>query len=67
MESKVTVLLAALVSGTMHSAVVLVAVDATVKNVKAPDGRTSHYRIQVDVARDADSGTWRVAKLQFVG
>ena len=66
-ESKGTVLRAALVSGTKHSAVVLVAVDATVKNVKAPDGRTSHYRIQVDVGRDADSGSWRVAKLQFVG
>ena len=46
---------------------VLVAVDATVRNVKAPDGRPSHYRIQVDVARDPDSGAWLVSRLQFVG
>ncbi|MFI5909188.1 hypothetical protein [Dactylosporangium sp. NPDC051541] len=66
-DSKGTVLRAALVSGDKHAAVVLVAVDATVKNAKAPDGRASHYRIQVDMARDRDSGRWLVAKLQFVG
>ncbi|GAA3298716.1 hypothetical protein Dvina_12095 [Dactylosporangium vinaceum] len=66
-DSKGTVLRAALVSGDRHSAVVLVAVDATVKNAKAPEGRASHYRIQVDMARDRDSGRWLVAKLQFVG
>jgi Mce-associated membrane protein len=38
-----------------------------VKNVKAPDGRASHYRIQVDVTRDGKSGAWLVSKLQFVG
>ena len=47
---------AGLVSGDRRRAVVLVAVDATVKNVKAPDGRPSHYRIQVDLVRDRDSG-----------
>jgi Mce-associated membrane protein len=66
-DSHGTVLRSALVSGDRHSAVVLVAIDATVKNVKTPDGRASHYRIQVDVSRDPDSGKWLVSKLQFVG
>lgn len=64
-ESAGTVLRAGLVSGDRRSAVVLVAVDATVKNAKAPDGRPSHYRIQVDVTRDG--GAWLVSRLQFVG
>jgi Mce-associated membrane protein len=64
-ESRGTVLRAALVSGDRRTAVVLVAVDATVKNTKAPDGRVSHYRIQVDVAHV--SGHWLVSRLQFVG
>ncbi|MDQ7904417.1 hypothetical protein RB614_07755 [Phytohabitans sp. ZYX-F-186] len=64
-ESTGTVLRAGLISGDRRSAVVLVAVDATVKNVKAPDGRPSHYRIQVDVTRDGDA--WLVSRLQFVG
>jgi len=66
-ESAGTVLRAGLVSGDADSAIVLVAIDATVKNVKAPDGRVSHYRIQLDLALDAASGRWLVAKLQFVG
>jgi Mce-associated membrane protein len=66
-DSHGSVLRAALVSGDSDSAVVLVAVDATVKNVKAPQGRLSHYRIQVNVTRDAKSGRWLVSKLQFVG
>ncbi|MEU7874877.1 hypothetical protein [Dactylosporangium sp. NPDC049140] len=66
-DSKGTVLRSALVSGDREHAVVLVAVDATVRNSKAPEGRASHYRIQVDLARDRDSGRWLVAKLQFVG
>jgi Mce-associated membrane protein len=61
------VLRAGLVSGDRRHAVVLVAVDATVRNVKAPDGRPSHYRIQLDLVRDRDSGDWLVTKLQFVG
>jgi Mce-associated membrane protein len=65
-DSRGTVLRAALVSGDRRSAVVLVAVDATVKNTKTPDGRASHYRIQVDMTRDA-SGRWLVSRLQFVG
>lgn len=64
-ESAGTVLRAGLISGDRRSAVVLVAVDATVKNLKAPEGRPSHYRIQVDVTRDG--GAWLVSRLQFVG
>jgi Mce-associated membrane protein len=66
-RSQGTVLRAGLVSGDLDSAVVIVAVDATVKNKGAPDGRLSHYRIQVDVALDPDTGRWLVSRLQFVG
>jgi Mce-associated membrane protein len=66
-ESQGSVLRAGLVSGDRRRAVVLVAVDATVKNAKAPEGRPSHYRIQMDMVRDRDSGAWLVARLQFVG
>jgi Mce-associated membrane protein len=62
-----TVLRSALVSGDLDSAVVLVAIDASVKNTGAPDGRISHYRIQVDLAVDPSSGRWLVSRLQFVG
>jgi len=66
-ESRGTVLRAGLVSADRDSAVALVAIDATVKNARAPDGRLSHYRIQVDLAKDAQSGAWQIARLQFVG
>jgi len=66
-QSTGTVLRAGLVSGDADSAVVLVAIDATVTNVKAPDGRVSHYRMQLDLAKDAAGDKWLVAKLQFVG
>src|SRR6266511_1600905 len=66
-ESRGTVLRAGLVSADRNSAVALVAIDATVKNARAPDGRLSHYRIQVDLAKDAQSGAWQIARLQFVG
>ena len=66
-ESAGTVLRAALVSSDADSATVLVAVDATIKNVKAPDGRTSHYRIQLDLVRPEGSDRWLVSRLQFVG
>jgi Mce-associated membrane protein len=65
-DSHGTVLRAALVSGDSKHAVVLVAVDATVKNAKAPEGRQSHYRIQVELNRSG-SGRWLVSRLQFVG
>jgi Mce-associated membrane protein len=64
-DSQGTVLRAAIVSSSRTSAVVLVAVDATVKNTNAPDGRLSHYRIRVTMA--AQSGHWLVSKLDFVG
>jgi hypothetical protein len=66
-ESHGTVLRSGLVSGNLHAAVVLVAVDATVKNVRAPKGVLTHYRIQVDVALDPTTGRWLVSRLQFVG
>jgi Mce-associated membrane protein len=64
-QSKGTVLRAAVVSADAKKAVVLVALDATVKNTNAPDGRLSHYRIQVSLNREA--GRWLVSQLQFVG
>ncbi|HTJ34107.1 MAG TPA: hypothetical protein VL738_12835 [Dactylosporangium sp.] len=66
-DSRGTVLRAALLSGDRSNAVVLVAIDATVRNAKSPDGRASHYRIQLDMTHDRASGRWLVAKLQFVG
>jgi Mce-associated membrane protein len=70
-ENKVSstgsVLRAALVSSDLDSAVALVAIDASVKNTGAPDGRISHYRIQVDLSLDPGSGRWLVSRLQFVG
>jgi Mce-associated membrane protein len=46
-------------------ATVLVAIDATVRNTNAPEGRQSHYRIQVELAHR--NGKWLVSRLQFVG
>ncbi|OLB77063.1 MAG: hypothetical protein AUI14_17065 [Actinobacteria bacterium 13_2_20CM_2_71_6] len=66
-DSRGTVLRAGVVSADRRTAVVLVAVDATVKNANAPDGRLSHYRIQVNLGRDGASGRWLVSQLQFVG
>lgn len=68
-ENKVTstgqVLRAAVVDSSAKSATVLLAVDATVKNTKNPDGRLSHYRIRVSMAKTG--GKWLVSKLDFVG
>jgi Mce-associated membrane protein len=66
-DSRGTVLRAALISGDLRRAVVLVAMDAVVRNTNAPQGRPSHYRIQVEVSRDRGSGRWLVSRLQFVG
>jgi Mce-associated membrane protein len=66
-QSQGTILRTGLVSGDLDSAVVIVAIDATVKNKGTPAGRLSHYRIQVDLALDGDSGHWLVSRLQFVG
>jgi Mce-associated membrane protein len=62
-----TVLRAAILSSDSDSAVVLVAVDATIKNAGTPDGRLSHYRLQLNMARDGGTGRWLVAQLDFVG
>jgi Mce-associated membrane protein len=64
-DSQGTVLRAAVVSSDRSSAVVLVAVDATVHNVNAPDGRLAHYRIRVNLAMVGD--VWLVSTLEFVG
>jgi Mce-associated membrane protein len=64
-ESRGTVLRAALLSGDRRQATVLVAIDASVRNTNAPEGRRSHYRIQVGLTRPGDR--WLVSRLQFVG
>ena len=63
--SRGSALRAAIVSASRRTAIVLVAVDATVKNTNAPDGRLSHYRIQVTMANQ--SGRWLISQLTFVG
>src|SRR5262249_24974763 len=65
-DSHGEILRAAVVSANLHSAVVLVAIDETVKTSGAPNGRLPHYRIQVNLSRGA-SGRWLVSQLQFVG
>jgi Mce-associated membrane protein len=62
-----TVLRAAILSNDSDSAVILVALDATITNVNSPQGRLSHYRMQLTMAKDATSGRWLVARLDFVG
>ncbi len=64
-DSRGSALRAAIVSASRRTAIVLVAVDATVKNTNAPDGRLSHYRIQVTMANQ--SGRWLISQLTFVG
>jgi Mce-associated membrane protein len=59
------ILEAAVASADKDSARVLVVVDATVINAKAPKGQLRHYRISVDLAKVKDD--WRVATLKFVG
>lgn len=65
--SQGTVLRTGLVSGNTRTAVVLVAVDANVKNKAAPNGRLSHYRVRVNLTHDAKTDRWLVSQLQFVG
>jgi Mce-associated membrane protein len=64
-NSQGTVLRAAVVSADRTSAVVLVALDATVRNVNAPDGRLAHYRIRVNLGLVGNA--WLVSTLEFVG
>jgi Mce-associated membrane protein len=64
-DSRGTVLRAAVVSSDRSGATVLVAVDATVRNINAPTGRLAHYRIRVNLA--LVNGVWLVSTLEFVG
>lgn len=61
------VLRSGVVSGDEDSAVVLVAVDARIKNVRTPKGRKAHYRVQVDMVYDDKQDRWLVSRLEFVG
>lgn len=61
------VLRSGVVSGDADSAVVLVAVDARITNVRSPKGRKAHYRVQVDMVYDEGSDRWLVSRLEFVG
>lgn len=65
--SQGTALRAAIVSANRHTAVVLVAVDATVRNANVPDGRLTHYRVEVTLVPDGHSGQWLISNLEFVG
>ncbi|MGH3727224.1 MAG: hypothetical protein ACRDTU_00560 [Micromonosporaceae bacterium] len=65
--SKGKVLRAGVLSGDEDSAVVLVAVDARIKNVRSPKGRKAHYRVQVDMTYDDKKDRWLVSRLEFVG
>lgn len=56
---------AALVRGDRDTATVIVAVDATIKNIKVPQGRTNPYRMQLDLQRHGNR--WLTSALQFVG
>lgn len=60
-----TVSEAALVSSDDDSARVLLVVDTEVTNTAAPEPTPRHYRVQLDLARVAD--TWLATDLQFVG
>ncbi len=61
------VLRSGVVSGDADSAVVLVAVDARITNVRSPKGRKAHYRVQVDMVYDESRDRWLVSRLEFVG
>lgn len=63
-DAKARVLWAGIVTSKDKSATVLVAMDATVRNTNAPDGRRAHYRVQVTMAEQ--DGRWLVSKLDFV-
>lgn len=70
-ENKVSstgrVLRSGVVSGDADSAVVLVAVDARITNVRSPKGRKAHYRVQVDMVYHESRDRWLVSRLEFVG
>lgn len=55
---------AGLVSGGLESAAVLVAVDATIRDARTPDGRSAHYRMRLDLAYQGER--WLVTGLRYV-
>lgn len=63
-DSRGTVLRAALLAGDRRHATVLVALDATVRTADAPDGRRTRYRIRVELVRT--DGRWLVSRLRFL-
>lgn len=55
----------AVVSADADAVVVLLAVDAEIKNVTTPRGRNAHYRIRVEMAPQGPD--WLISRLEFVG
>lgn len=64
-STKADLLWAAVTSSDEKSATVLVAMDARVTNVNYPDGKKSHYRVRVTMAKQGDR--WLASKIEFVG
>jgi Mce-associated membrane protein len=56
---------AALVSGDLDSAVVLVGVVAPTQNASVPDGEKKTYRMRLQLRKVSDA--WKVENLEFVG
>ncbi len=63
-SARAQVLWAGVTTSKRKSATVLVAMDATVRNTNAPDGRKAHYRVRVVMSEQ--SHHWLVSKLEFV-
>ncbi|MGA8115393.1 MAG: hypothetical protein WCA46_17145 [Actinocatenispora sp.] len=64
-STKAQLLWAAVTTSDQKSATVLVAMDAVVTNVNFPDGKKSHYRVRVTMAKPGDR--WLASKIEFVG
>lgn len=64
-RAKGQVLRTAVVSAGADSAVLLIAIDASITNVNKPGGSEHHYRIRVGMS--LVKGGWKVSKLEFVG
>ncbi len=60
-----TVVEAGLVRGDADTATVIVAIDATIRNVANPQGRINAYRMRLDLERHGSR--WLTSALQFVG
>ena len=64
-RSEGTVVESGVVRSDRRNATVLVVVDSTVRNLEAPEGRTSTSRMQLEVQKVGDR--WLTADLRFVG